>query len=124
MHLFKVICMSSLGENVYIICTFLPYFFFLDVEWYEFFVYLDIKPLSDISSTNIFFHSIDGIFYLLTVFFTVLVCCSPISLFLLLFPLSEERYPKNIAETISILPVFSSRSFVVSAFTFKSLIHF
>ena len=47
-------------------------------------------------------------------------------LFLLLFPLPKETYPKKYHEWYQrmYLPLFSSRSFMVSGLTFKSLIHF
>ena len=44
---------------------------FFGVELYEFFVCLDINPLSDISFANIFSHPVGGLFFLLIVSFTV-----------------------------------------------------
>ena len=85
--------------------------------------------MSDILFANIFSHSVGSLFVLLIVSFTVqklLVWCSPICLFLLLFPLPEETYPKKILlrpMSKRVLPVFSSRSFMVLGLTFKSLIY-
>ena len=55
-----------------------------------------------------------------------LLWCGPICLFLLLLPLPEETSKKILIKLMSkgILPVFSSRSLMVSCLTFKSLIHF
>ena len=55
------------------------------------------------------------------------VSYGPICLFFLLFPLPEETYPKKILlrpVSQSVLPMFSSRSLMVSDLTFESLIHF
>ena len=44
---------------------------------------------------------------------------------LLLFPLLEETDPTNLAKTyVSVLPMFSSRSFMASGLILKCLIHF
>ena len=71
---------------------------------------LDINPLSDISFANIFFHSVVDLFLLLIVSFTVqnlLVEYGPVCLFLLLFPLHEETYKKNLLRLMSkSLPCF------------------
>ena len=57
----------------------------------------------------------------------VLLWCSPICLFFLLFPLPEEICQKKILlQEISdiLLPMFTSRNFMALSLTFKSLIHF
>ena len=46
-------------------------FVFFNVDLYEFFVYLDINPLSEISFANVFSYSVDGLFILLIVSFSV-----------------------------------------------------
>ena len=89
---------------------------------------LNSNPLSDIPFANIFSHSVSSLFYFVNSF----PCCATVItknsdfffLVLLLFPLLEEIH-KNIAKmSKSVLPMFSSRSFVVSGLTFKSLIPF
>ena len=58
---------------------------------------------------------------------SLLVSCSPICLFFLLFLLLEETYPKKILlrpMSKRVQLIFSSRSFMTSGLTFKSLIHF
>ena len=56
---------------------------------------------------------------------TFSVQCSPTCLFLLLLPLSKETdSKKNIAKTdLRVLPMFSSRNFMILGLTFKPLIH-
>ena len=87
-----------------------------------------INPLSDISITNIFSYSVGSLFTLLTVSLckSFLVWRNPLCLFLLLFLLPEETFKKVLLRLMlrSILPMFSSRSFMVSGLTFKSLIRF
>ena len=47
-------------------------------------------------------------------------------LFLFLFPLLQEMEPKKLLQFMlkSVLPMFSSRSFIVFSLTFRSLIYF
>ena len=53
------------------------------------------------------------------------VSLGPICLFLLLFPVLEDRSKKYCYDLCqSALPMFSSRSFIVSDLTFRSLIRF
>ena len=87
---------------------------------------LDINPLSVICKYVLLFGRLP--FH----FFNGLLCGARAFKFnlvpiLLLFPLLEEMDPKKILlwfMTKSILPMFSSRSFIVSCLTFRSLIHF
>ena len=73
-------------------------------------------------------HSVDVILFCRqfpSLYKSFLVWGHPIWLFLLLFPLPEDTNKKKIAK-INVkekLPMFSSRSFMVSGLTFKSLIH-
>ena len=55
---------------------------------------------------------------------TTIGWCNPICLFFLWFPCLRSYISKNIARTTSeiLLPMFSSRFFMVSCLTFKSLI--
>ena len=113
-----------------------PYVFFGKMSIHSLWLFLNwtvcilnINPLSDISFANIFSHSVACLFVLSMVSLTVqnffLLWCSPICLFLLLFPLTKETDPKIllILMSKSVLPMFSSRSFIISGLTFKSLIH-
>ena len=120
-------------KSIEVFCPFFNWIVcFLDIESYELFNILDINLLSDISFANIFSHSIGCLFMLLLVSFTVqklssLIWCSLIYLFLLLFLLPEETDPKKILLRFmsrNVLPVLSSRNFMVSGLTFRSLIHF
>ena len=90
---------------------------------------LDISPLSASLQTS---SLIQLVAFLFCWWFTLLcknflVWCSPICLFLLLLTLPEDRHSKKLLLRLtskSLLPVFSSRHFMVSRLTFKSLIHF
>ena len=84
---------------------------------------LDINPLWSVSFANNFSHSV-GFLFLFWWWFPLLcksflVWCSPIYLFLHFLPLSEEKDPKLLLRptSISVLPIFSSRSFMVSGLT-------
>ena len=85
---------------------------------------LEVNPTSDVTFTNIFSHSIE-FFTLLTASFVVqnfLVWCSFICLFLFLPALPEETYLKILLRSVlgCVLPVFSSRGFVISGLTCES----
>ena len=87
---------------------------------------LFINPLSVISFANVFFQSV---FILLLVFFAVQKLLSLIKsllLFLLLFPLLQEKDPKKYCCDLCqrVFCLFSSKSFIISGITFGSLIHF
>ena len=87
---------------------------------------LDFNPLSDISFPNIFSYSV-GLFILLIVYFTVPKPFSLMEYRLFIFAsVSLEDISKNIAKihVKDTLPMFSSRSFMVSGLMFKYLIHF
>ena len=128
-HLFmclSAICMS-LWKNV---CSvLLPIFqlgclFVLMLSCMSPFYIWGIKSLSNISFANILssrlpFCFVDGFLCCAKSF---LVWCIPICLFLLLFPLCEEKDPRPMSK--GILTMFSSRRFTVSGLTLKSLIHF
>ena len=81
--------------SVHVFCSFLDWIICsLGVELYQFFI-LDTNPLLDLSFASIFSHSVGFLLVVLIVSFTVqkfVFWCSPKSLFLLLFPFSEETY--------------------------------
>ena len=88
---------------------------------------LHINPLSVASFANIFSHSEGCLFFQFVVSFAVqklLHLLSPICLFLfsLLQEVGQKRFCYSLCQ--SVLPVFSSTSFIVSSLTFRSLIHF
>ena len=85
---------------------------------------LGINPVTDIAFANIFSHPAGSPFHFVGWLFPLLhesffVSYSPICLlFLLSFPLPEETYQKNMSLSLmssSMLSVFSSRNFMVSA---------
>ena len=82
------------------------------------------------SFANIFSHLLSCLLILLMVSSAVQKLLSLVKshlFILLLLPLFQEMDQKEILQWImlkSILPMFSSRSFIVFGFTFRSLIHF
>ena len=110
--------------SIQIFCPFFNQVVF-HIELYGSLYILDISPLSELPFANIFSHSVCCPFVLFS-FLCLLIWCSPICSFLLLFPLPEETYPKNIAKTDveEHMPMFSSRHFMASDLIYKSLIHF
>ena len=82
-----------------------------------------------ISFTNIFSHSVDGLFLLFTVSFAVPKVLSLIRTYLFIFAFVSfalgNRNKKKLWFTPKrVLSVFSYRNFLVSGLTFKSLIYF
>ena len=101
---------------------------FFVVELYELSL-LDINPSSEIWFANIFSHLVDCLLILLLASFAVQKHFSlmliPFVYFYFCFPCLRkqvERISKTDAK--GVLPMFSSRSFMISGFIFKSLIHF
>ena len=91
---------------------------------------LEIKPLSVASCANIFSQSIGCLFILSIVFFAVQKHTSLIRSHLFIFAFISialrEQVKKTLVQFISenVLPLFSSRSFMVSCIIFKFLSHF
>ena len=91
---------------------------------------LDIKLLLVTSFANIFSHSVGCLFILSMVSFALQKLLNSIrshfKKFLLLSPLCQETDPKKLLLWLmskSILPMFSSRNFIVSSLKFRSWIH-
>ena len=91
---------------------------------------LDINLLSVASFANIFFHSVSHLFVLLMVSFPVQKLISLIRLHLLIFAFISfalgDWSKKVLLQFMSksVLPMFSSRSFMMSCLIFRSLNHF
>ena len=126
--------MSSLEKclfrsfDFYLIGLF-SFFFFLLLSVWVLFIFWIINPLSDTWFSNIFSHLVDCIFTLLVVSFAVLkilVWCILFSLFHFCFCcLCFWCQIQVIIIKINLKSLlFFSRSFMVSSFIFRSLIHF
>ncbi|KAB1279762.1 hypothetical protein Cadr_000015692 [Camelus dromedarius] len=103
---------------------------FLKLDCLCFFNIEFLNPLWDVSFENIFSHSVGCLFILLVVSFPgqKLFCfyIFPFVYFCFCCSCLRREIQKILLRLMSksLLPVFSSRSFMVSGFTFKSLIHF
>ena len=91
---------------------------------------LNINPLLVISFANIFSHSVGCLFVLSMVFFALqkILCLIRFHLFIFAFIsfILGDRSKNILLQFMSkrIVPMFSSRSFIVSGLTFRPLIHF
>ena len=86
---------------------------------------LEINYLSVIPFVIMFYLSEGCLFTLFVVSFGVQKILSLIrSTCLFLFPLLWEVSHRGFCFTSSVLPMFSSKSFIISCLTFRSLIHF
>ena len=96
----------------------------------SYFYILDINRLLVISFANIFSHSVSCLFVLSLVFFAVQKFLSLIRSHLFIFAFVSfalgDRSKKILLQFMSksVLPMFSSRSFMVSSVIFRSLISF
>ena len=126
-HLFLcllTVCMSSLEKCLF---RFSPFFLldslFFDIDMYKLYI-LGINPLLIASFIS---YSEGYLFIIFMVSFAMqkLLSLGPICLFLLLFPFLWEADPKSYCWDLRqcVLPMFSSRSFIVSSLTFRSLIY-
>ena len=102
--------------------------FFLMLSCMHYFYIFNIHSFSYITVANIFTHAVDSLFVWLTILTVqnLLVWCSLICFFFLLFPFPEGRYPKSIAKTNikELLSMFYSTAFKFLRTTNKSLINF
>ena len=94
------------------------------------FVYLEINPFSILSFANIFSHSEGCLFVLFMVSFAVQKLLSFIRSHLFIFGFISISLGGGLKHVLlwfmpkSVFPRFSSKSFIVSGLTFRSLIHF
>ena len=127
-----VICISSLEKCLLGLLPIfgLVWFVFLLLSCMSCLYILEIKLLSVTSLANIFSHSVGCLFVLFMVSFAVQKLLSLIRSHLFIFVFISvalgDRPKKTLVLLMSenILPLFSSRSFMVSCLMFKSLSHF
>ena len=105
----------------------LGWFLSFERELQESFAYLEINPLLVTLFANIFSHSMGYLFILLMVSFAVQKLLSLLRSLFVFISISLVGGPKNIALQFmskNVLSMSSSKSFIVSRLTFKSLIDF
>ena len=125
-----VICMSSLEKYLFTsLAHFLNGFVFLILCCMNSLYILEINPLSVASFVDIFSHSMGFLFVLFMVSFAVqkLLCLfrSHLFIFVFIFITFRGGSKKTLLPFMSesVLPMFFSKSFIVSGVTFRSLIH-
>ena len=120
-----------LGEvSVQVLCPFFNWVVCLPgVESCEFFIFLEIQPLSEVSLANMFSHTVGSLFILMLLSLAIqkLFNLMRSHLFILSFmslalgDMSVRMLLSGMSEIF--MPMFSSRTFRVLKLTFKSFIH-
>ena len=114
--------------SVQVFCPFFNQGFFFYVELYELFLYIGYESLiSHIICKYLLPYSVGCLFILSMVSFAVQKLLSLVRSHLFIFAFScFRRWIQNYIATIFVkeCSLFSSRSFMVSSLTFRSLIHF
>ena len=118
------------GMSIKIFCPFLIEFFFSDIELYKFLYILEISPLSVTLFANIFSHSVSRLSVSFIVSYAMQKLLSLLRSYMLNFVfifITLGGGSKKIIAVIYVnecLPIFSSKNFIGSCLTFRSLIHF
>ena len=123
-------CVSSLEKSLFRSSTF--FFFLIFFFFYIVFMnmsclcILEINPLSVVSYANIFPYSESFLLILFTISFAVRKLLSLVRshFFKICFYFHWIKKHHMVIYVKDVLSLFSSKSFIVSAFTFRSLIHF
>ena len=124
------ICLSSLENRLFQSSTYFFDWMVSDIELYELFIYFGYLPPVSHIICKYFSHIIDSLFILSIVSFAVQKLLSLIRSHLCIFGFIYFALGNRSKKILlwlmskSVLPMFTSRSFMVSGFRFRSLIHF
>ena len=121
---FLAICISWRNVYIGVLPIFLIGLFFMILSCMSFLYIVEINLLSVASFANIFPHSVGCLFGLFRVYFAVqkILIRSHLFIFVFIFIILGDGSEKTMLWFMSesVLPIFSSKSFIESGFTFKS----